>query len=262
MESGRIAPTFISPHKKGDFFMSESKNNVKNRESGAKKVVKLCMIALFCALAYVTRFVFHINVSFLTFDAKDAVITLAGLLFGPIASLVISFTVAFFEMISVSDTGFWGFLMNFISSAAFSCTAALIYKFKRSIKGAIIGLSASVFVTTAVMMVLNLIITPIYTHTSSSVVASMIPTLLFPFNLTKSVLNMALVLILYKPVSRALKSARVIGGAELDTEGKQDGDKKGSLVRSFIVLGIGILLAAISVTVFIVVLGGDLSLFG
>ena len=67
------------------------------------------MVALFCALAYATMFVFRIKVSFLTFDAKDAIITLAGLLFGPLASLVISFTVALIEMISVSDTQFWGF---------------------------------------------------------------------------------------------------------------------------------------------------------
>ena len=224
------------------------------------KIKKLCMVALFCALAYVTMFVFRIKVSFLTFDAKDAIITLAGLLFGPISSLVISFTVALIEMISVSDTQFWGFLMNFLSSAAFSCTAALIYKFKRSIKGAIIGLVASVFVTTAVMMLLNLIITPIYMDTTSSVVASMIPTLLFPFNLTKSVLNMAIVLILYKPVSRAMKAAKVLPSAEQGiATGAVVKDKKKSLTTSLVVLGIGLALVAISVTVFILVLGGSIS---
>ena len=225
------------------------------------KIKKLCMVALFCALAYATMFVFRIKVSFLTFDAKDAIITLAGLLFGPLASLVISFTVALIEMISVSDTQFWGFLMNFLSSAAFSCTAALIYKFKRSIKGAIIGLTASVFVTTAVMMLLNLIITPIYMDTTSSVVASMIPTLLFPFNLTKSVLNMAIVLILYKPVSRAMKAAKVLPSKEqgMSTASASAGKKK-SLATSLVVLGLGLALVAISVTVFILVLGGSISL--
>ena len=225
------------------------------------KIKKLCMVALFCALAYATMFVFRIKVSFLTFDAKDAIITLAGLLFGPLASLVISFTVALIEMISVSDTQFWGFLMNFLSSAAFSCTAALIYKFKRSIKGAIIGLTASVFVTTAVMMLLNLIITPIYMDTTSSVVASMIPTLLFPFNLTKSVLNMAIVLILYKPVSRAMKAAKVLPSKEqgMSTTAAST-DKKKSLATSLVVLGLGLALVAISVTVFIMVLGGSITL--
>lgn len=254
MKYGRVLTSkFISPLKKGDFFMSVSNN-------GAYKIKKLCMVALFCALAYATMFVLRIKVSFLTFDAKDAIITLAGLLFGPIASLVISLTVALIEMISVSDTGFWGFLMNFLSSAAFSCTAALIYKYKRSIKGAIIGLTASVFVTTAVMMLLNLIITPIYTGQPSAVIASMIPTLLFPFNLTKSVLNMALVLILYKPVSRAMKAAKVMRSAELDVDStRAEVDKKRSRVTSLVILLVGALLIAISVTVFIVVLGGYFS---
>jgi len=232
--------------------MSESKNS-------AFKVKKLVMIALFCALAYATMFVLRIKVSFLTFDAKDAIITLAGLLFGPLASLIISFAVALIEMISVSDTGFWGCLMNFLSSATFACTAALIYKFKRNIKGAIFGLTTSVFATTAVMMILNLIITPIYTGQPTSVIASMIPTLLFPFNLTKSVLNMALVLILYKPVSRAIKAAKVLRASEQPTtiETNNAASKKRSAVTSVIMLALGLVLMAAAVTVFIVVLGGS-----
>ena len=106
------------------------------------------MAALFCALAFASTCVLRINVMFLTFDSKDAIITIAGLLFGPVYSLSISLVVSIIEFISIGDTGFWGFLMDFLSTAIFSTTCALIYKYKKNIKGAVIGLVASVFTMT------------------------------------------------------------------------------------------------------------------
>ena len=38
---------------------------------------KLVLLAMFSALAYATMFVFRIKVSFLTFEARNAVITIA-----------------------------------------------------------------------------------------------------------------------------------------------------------------------------------------
>ena len=155
------------PHKKGDFFMSLH----KNRSSALRKVQKITVIALFCALAYVAMFVTSwIKVGFLTFDAKDTVVTIAGLLFGPLYSLIISFTVAFIEFMTVGDTGFWGFIMNFLSTAAFSCSCALIYKYKKNIKGAIMGVLVAIMSMTSVMLILNLLITPIYTGQPSKVI--------------------------------------------------------------------------------------------
>lgn len=220
------------------------------------------MSALFCALAYVTMFVFRIRVAgFLTFDAKDAIITLSGLLFGPLSSLAISLTVAFIEMISVSTTGLWGFLMNFLASATFSCTAAIIYKYKHNIKGAVLGLICSVFSTTAMMLVLNLLITPLYTGSNTAAVAAMIPTILFPFNLTKSVLNASLVLVLYKPISRAMKATGIVKIPEHKKVELTREEKKRKRMLNFIVFGIGALLIAASILVFVFILGGNIKFF-
>ena len=244
-------PAFVSPHKKGDFFMSTQ----NQRHNGtAVKIKKIVVYALFCALAYVAMLVTSwIKVGFLTFDAKDTVITIAGLLFGPICSLIISFAVAFIELITVGDTGFWGFLMNFLSTAAFSCSCALIYKYKKNIKGAAIGLGVSVVSMTAMMLLLNLLITPIYTGQSVGVIADMIPTLFLPFNFAKAVMNAALVLVLYKPVSRALKAARIISS----TDTAATNEKRKGWVTNLVVLGIGAAFIAVSLVIFIVVLGGS-----
>ena len=61
------------------------------------------------------------------------------MLFGPVSGVVISFLVAFIEMISISGTGPWGFLMNFVSSAVFAGGASLIYRYTPRIKKTLSG---------------------------------------------------------------------------------------------------------------------------
>jgi riboflavin transporter FmnP len=223
------------------------------------------MAALFCALAFASTCVLRINVMFLTFDSKDAIITIAGLLFGPVYSLSISLVVSIIEFISIGDTGFWGFLMDFLSTAIFSTTCALIYKYKKNIKGAVIGLVASVFTMTAFMLLFNLFIVPLYTpNYTTATVAQMVPTLFLPFNLTKATLNAALVLILYKPASIAMKATRVLppSAVNLSTQSHEDTKerRKRNLKFSLIVSAAGLVVAVLCIVVFFVFLGGSFEL--
>ena len=173
------------------------------------------------ALAFLARLVFKIPVSFLTFDIKDTVIALGGLVFGPVSGVVIALVVSLVEMI-ISETGPIGFVMNFISSAVFAGVASLIYKFKRTFNGAIIGLYSSVAATTAVMLLMNVILTPIYQGVPRSAVIAMLPTLFLPFNFAKTLLNAAIVMLIYKPVVMALRKAKILEGKTMDVKfGKQ-----------------------------------------
>ncbi len=226
------------------------------------KVKKLCMAALFCALAIASTYIMHIKVMFLTFDAKDAVITIAGLLFGPIYSIAISLVVSLVEFISIGDAGFWGFLMDFLSTALFSTVCALIYKYKKNIKGAVIGLVSAIFAMTAFMLLFNLFIVPIYTpNFTTAAVAKMVPTLFLPFNLTKALLNAAIVLVLYKPASIAMKAAKVLPTKELPQAEVTAEDikerKRKNLTFSLVVTGVGLVIAALCVVVFLVFLHGS-----
>ena len=184
---------------------NQSKTNLLNVRS-------IVGMAMFAALAYGVTFVFRIPVSFLTFDAKDAVLTVASFIYGPLASLILALIPALIELITISGTGLWGFLMNFASSACFAFTASFIYKYKRSLNGAIIGIFLSIITTTALMMLLNLYITPIYMGVPREAVVELIPTLLFPFNLAKAMMNAAITMLIYKPVSAAMKRAHLIDG--------------------------------------------------
>lgn len=175
---------------------------------------RLVGIALFSAFSFAVTFVFRIPVAFLTFDAKDAVITVAAFLYGPLSGVAMSLIAALLELVTVSSTGLYGFLMNFLSSAVFSFVAAGFYSRWRRPKGAILGVSLAVAAMTAAMMLFNLLVTPLYMQVPTAEVASMIPTLLLPFNLAKGLLNAALALLLYKPLSVALSRAGLIGYRE------------------------------------------------
>lgn len=180
-------------------------------------IKKIASIAMLSAFAFLARLVFKIPVSFLTFDIKDTVIAIGGLVFGPVSAVVISLLVSLIEMI-ISETGPIGFLMNFISSATFAGVASLIYRFKRTFNGAIIGLFSSVAATTCVMLIMNVLITPIYQGVPKEVVISMLPTLFLPFNFAKTLFNAAVVMLIYKPVVMALRKAKIVEGKAMDTK--------------------------------------------
>lgn len=171
---------------------------------------KISVVAMLCAVAYLCMFLFKFKISFLTFDFKDAFLAVISFLYGPVYGVISSVLVAFFEFISVSDTGLYGFLMNAISSAAFAGTCGLFYKYKHNFKGAVLGAVMAVLIMTVVMLIANWIITPFYMGVERSQVAAMIPTLLLPFNLIKGAVNMAVTLILYKPITSALKKTGLI----------------------------------------------------
>ena len=212
-----------------------------SRLSSSNKLRRIALIAVFGALAYALMLVIHFKVSFLTLDLKDAVIVLSGLYFGPGAALSLSVLVPFLELISVSDTGLYGFLMNFISTATMSLTASLIYRYKRSLMGAIVALLSAAAATVGVMMLFNLWITPYYMGVTVETVKALIPTLLLPFNTVKSCMNVGFVLLLYKPISTVMQRMKLI---EKSSQ-KQSLNRKTIAVTVLALILIGVSLAIV-----------------
>ena len=125
------------------------------------------------------------SVMFLDFDFKDVVICIGGFTFGPLAAAVISILVAFIEMITISTTGPIGFIMNALATCAFCCTASFIYKKMHTKKGAVLGLACGVVALTAVMLLWNYLITPIYMGMDrEEIVVPMLIPVFLPFNLS------------------------------------------------------------------------------
>ncbi len=170
-------------------------------------------LAMLSAIAYVVMVLSKAlpQVSgFLQLDLKDTVICIGGFLFGPLSAAMISIVVAAVEMFTVSDTGIIGLIMNVLATCAFCCTAAFVYKRLHTKRGAVIGLALGVLALTVVMLLWNYLITPIYMGIPRDAVVSMLPKVFLPFNVVKGGLNMALILLLYKPVVTALRKARLV----------------------------------------------------
>ena len=188
-----------------------------------KKIKTLTSLAMLSAIAFVIVALIRIPaVQFLKYEPKDVIIVIGGFIYGPLASLLISVVVSLVEMVTISSEGIIGCIMNIISTCSFACTAAFIYKKNRSIKGAIVGLFVAIFVTCSVMMLWNYLITPIHMGLPRDSVAKMLLPMFLPFNLIKGALNMGITLLVYKPIVKALRRARLI----------EDAEKPSVLVRS------------------------------
>lgn len=172
------------------------------------KTHRLTLMAMFAALAYIVMLVGRFPISsvdFLKYDPKDVILVICGFILGPMPALLVTFVVSIIEMLTVSSTGIIGLIMNVLSSAGFACTAAFVYKKRHSLRGAAVGLVLGALVMTALMLLWNYFITPYYMGMPREAVAAMLVPVFLPFNLIKSALNAAIAMLIYKPVSRALR---------------------------------------------------------
>ena len=173
---------------------------------------ELTTLAMLTAIAYALVCTVRIPiVLFLKYEPKDVVITIGGFLMGPMAVLISSTVVALIEMFTISDTGIIGCIMNFLSTCAFAVPAALVYKRRHTMAGAIAGLAVGTVTMVATMLLWNYLITPLYmTGTSRSDIAGMLMPVFLPFNLLKAGLNSAFILLLYKPLVVSLRKAGLL----------------------------------------------------
>lgn len=203
------------------------------------KVKRLVTLGMLSAVAYIAVFFLRIPVVlFLSYEPKDVVITIGGLIFGPAAALTVSVVVSFIEYLTISGTGLWGLLMNVLSTCSFACTASWIYRKKHNMRGAVTGLLVGVAVMVPVMLLWNYLITPIYMGQPRAAVEALLLPAFLPFNLFKGGMNAALTLFLYKPVVRGLRKASLI-----PSEGeKKSGKKLGMLPAALLILASSILI--------------------
>ena len=211
---------------------------------------KLAITAMLAAVASVVMLLVRINfmpaAPYLVYDPKDIIIAIGGLIVGPLAVIAMSVIVSIVEMLTVSADGLVGMMMNIISSCSFALPAAVIYKKIHTLKGAVIGLVAGWLFVTAVMVMWNYIITPVYRGIPREAIVPMLLPVFAPFNLIKYGLGAATTMLIYKPLSIALSKARIIEKPVTETKVKQ------------LIVGIGIAigLAAIPTVLLVLVLKG------
>ena len=192
------------------------------------KTKKLALLGLFSAFAYILTVFARIPISsveFLKYDPKDVIIVILGFIMGPASAMGVTVAVSLIEAVTVSTTGLIGFVMNVLSTASFACVAALVYKKRRTLGGAIIGLISGVTLMCGVMLLWNYLITPLYMSLDREIIKGMLLPVFLPFNLIKGSINAALAMLLYKPTVKALKSTKLMEGNE-----SSKGDVKFSVI--------------------------------
>lgn len=211
---------------------------------------QITMLALFSAVAYAVMYLskmIPINIlGFLSFDLKDVVIGFAGFIYGPLCAAAISVIVSLIEMITISTTGPWGFIMNVLSTCFFLCPAALIYRKRRNIPSAVCGLVIGALLMTAVMLLWNWLIVPLYMpSTPREAILPLLVPVFAPFNLIKAGINGALMMLLYKPVVTALRAARLVEINHTGSSSVTGGKKIGLVLVSLLALVTFVLLALV-----------------
>lgn len=201
------------------------------------KTKKITLIAMFCALAFVVAAVGRIPVVlFLKYEPKDVIITLSGLIMGPSVAMIVSVITSLMEMLLVSETGIIGCIMNIISSCSFACTVSFIYKKKKTLSGAGIGLVSGCLVMVGVMLLWNYCITPLYMGYPREEVAKLLLPAFLPFNLIKGGLNAAFTFLLYKPVINSLCKTKLLPSGE---------NKKSSINIPLVVVSVVVIITCI-----------------
>ena len=149
---------------------------------------KIAATGMLCALTYVVMAVGRVPVVlFLKYDPSDIVVTLGGLIWGPMT--------------------------------AFTVSAVVIYRRRRTLGGAVAGLLTGCAAMVAVMMLWNYFLTPLYMGYPREAVAALLLPAFLPFNLLKAGLNASVTFLLYKPVVTALRKSGFVpaGGGQANS---------------------------------------------
>ena len=165
---------------------------------------RIAIYALFVAVAIALTFVevpIFPAAPYLKYDPSIVICIIAGFTFGPSAAAIVSVL----SFVPHLFTNPFGAIIAILVALLMSVPAAAVYRRKRTIGSAVLGLVLGTVLATAGAVVGNLIITPLYNPaiTVSAVVGLIVPVLL-PFNILKAVINSVISLALLRPCTRLL----------------------------------------------------------
>ena len=187
---------------------------LRTKQDRSYQIKKTAILGLITAMAYVVTLVCRVPivpaVPFLDLEFKSAIILIGGLIFGPLSAFATTVAVCVIEMLTISSTGFIGCVMNILSTVCLVCPASFIYKRKRTMSGAVMGLSIGIVLMTLAMVLWNYLFTPIYMGVPREIIVDLLLPAFVPFNLIKGALNGSVTLLLYKFVVTALRKANLI----------------------------------------------------
>lgn len=172
-----------------------------------KKTHILTKMAVLAAISVILVALIHFPIfpaaPYLEYDPADIPIFIGTFMFGPILGLVLTIVAATIQGLTVSaGSGIIGIMMHIVATGSFVLVAGYIYKYKRTRMGAVIALICGTITMTIMMVIWNLIFTPIFLGTPREAVEAIIIPVIIPFNLIKAGINSLIVFFIYKPIEK------------------------------------------------------------
>ena len=193
----------------------------------ANKINYIAKVAILSAIAFIIM-LFEMPLAFIapTFyemDFSDVIALIGSFSLGPVAGVLIELLKNLLNILFTgSSTAYVGEFANFVTGCAFILPAALIYKFRKTRKYAVIGLIFSTLSLAIVGGLINyFVMVPMYAElyipmeTIIGMASAIIPAVdslwkmillcVVPFNLIKGVLCGVITFVLYKKLAVLLK---------------------------------------------------------
>jgi riboflavin transporter FmnP len=122
--------------------------------------------------------------------------------------LLITVVTAVVMMLITSHGGVIGVIMHIVSTGTMVVAVTLVYRSKPSTKRYFAGAITATIATTAVMVLWNLILTPLYLGAPREAVVKLLVPAIIPFNLAKAGVNTLLSYAVFRSIAPYLATNR------------------------------------------------------
>ena len=203
--------------------MNSASKTVTSASKSIHYVVKIAILSALAAIIMLFEFPLPFAPGFYKIDLSETVILMGGFAMGPVAAIIIEFIKNLINiLLNGTTTAYVGEFANFITGCALVVPASIIYKYKKSQKGAILSLVIGTLSLALVGSLINyFVLIPAFSNfyhmeldkivsTGSAVnplvtdLKTLVVFAVAPFNIVKGVLCSILNLLLYKRVSKPL----------------------------------------------------------
>lgn len=195
------------------------------KETNVRTMIFVAMLGVVSTILMTFNFSIPLAPGFLKFDIAEIPALFAGFFIGPVGGIGVIMVKIVIKIITQgTDTAFVGEMMNVMGSVCFVLPASLIYRWKHTKKGAVIGMTVSSILVSIAFIFINMYIAfPLYSKlygmpmdaiigmgTAVNPHINNLMTLMlfsvFPFNLIKHGVTLALTYLIYKRAGNTLRN--------------------------------------------------------
>lgn len=184
----------------------------------SRRYLPLVLTGILAGMSLVLELFVHFPIlsaaPFLLYSPGDLPIIVASVIIGPLAGVAAAFINATLFVVFTGEGGPWGAFMHFAASGGMALVIGCLARKTRALH---FSLLAGIVTRVALMVPLNLVVTPIYTGAPREVVLKMIVPAIIPFNLIHAGINT----VLSYGVLRALPRKLVAGPPIPDVRARQ-----------------------------------------